>query len=64
MANKDASSTKVNANPDAASRAERDATAKHMMGSGSDRSFANMRKAQAENVTVHREAAETRKSRK
>jgi hypothetical protein len=61
---KDSSSTKVNANPDAASRNERDATAKHVMGSGSDRSFANMRKAQSENVTFHKSSPETRKSRR
>jgi hypothetical protein len=60
----DSSSTRVNAKPDSASRAERDATQRHVMGGGSARNFSSMRKAQDANTTFHREAVETRKSRK
>jgi hypothetical protein len=65
MAKTDTSSTRVNAKPDSASWAERDATQRCLMGSeNSAGNFGKMRAAQERNTTTHREAAETRKSRK
>jgi hypothetical protein len=62
---KDASSTRVNANPDSASRNERDRTNACFMGSSNSAgNFGKMRKAQEANTVAHREAAQTRMSRR
>jgi hypothetical protein len=58
---KTASSDRVDCKPDATSRNEASATHDMIHGRGS---LAQVRTAMARNTVVHREAAETRKSRK